>query len=147
MWSKVPINQKAFDLAFFGNLIFDNPLGKSKTQITLIPYMSGIKTSDFNSNINYDSFSFGGDAKVTIGNGMNLDLTFNPDFSQVEVDDQIINITRFEINLPEKRQFFIQNSDLFSSFGDSRDSRTFFSRRIGVARDCLLYTSPSPRDS
>ena len=66
---------------------------------------------------------------------MNLDLTFNPDFSQVEVDDQIINITRFEINLPEKRQFFIQNSDLFSSFGDSRDSRTFFSRRIGVARD------------
>lgn len=135
LWNKVPINQKAFDLAFFGNLIFDNPLGKSKTQITVIPYTSGIKTSDFNSNINYDRFSFGGDAKVTIGNGMNLDLTFNPDFSQVEVDDQIINITRFEINLPEKRQFFIQNSDLFSSFGDSRDSRTFFSRRIGVARD------------
>ena len=135
LWNKVPINQKAFDLAFFGNLIFDNPLGKSKTQITVIPYTSGIKTTDFNSNINYDRFSFGGDAKVTIGNGMNLDLTFNPDFSQVEVDDQIINITRFEINLPEKRQFFIQNSDLFSSFGDSRDSRTFFSRRIGVARD------------
>ena len=59
---------------------------------------------------------------------MNSDLTFNPDFSQVEVDDQIINITRFEINLPEKRQFFIQNSDLFSSFGDSRDSRTFFKK-------------------
>ena len=135
LWNKVPINQKTFDLAFFGNLIFDIPLGKSKTQITVIPYTSGIHTNDFNSNINYNNISFGGDAKVTIGNGMNLDLTFNPDFSQVEVDDQIINITRFEINLPEKRQFFIQNSDLFSSFGDSRDSRTFFSRRIGVARD------------
>ena len=135
LWNKVPINQKIFDLAFFGNLIFDIPLGKSKTQITVIPYTSGINTNDFNSNINYNNISFGGDAKVTIGNGMNLDLTFNPDFSQVEVDDQIINITRFEINLPEKRQFFIQNSDLFSSFGDSRDSRTFFSRRIGVARD------------
>ena len=135
LWNKVPINQKIFDLAFFGNLIFDNPLGKSKTQITVIPYTSGINTNDLNSNINYNNISFGGDAKVTIGNGMNLDLTFNPDFSQVEVDDQIINITRFEINLPEKRQFFIQNSDLFSSFGDSRDSRTFFSRRIGVARD------------
>ena len=134
LWNKVPINQKNLDLAFFGNLIFDNPLGKSKTQITVIPYTSGIHTNDFNSNINND-ISFGGDAKITIGNGMNLDLTFNPDFSQVEVDDQIINITRFEINLPEKRQFFIQNSDLFSSFGDSRDSRTFFSRRIGVARD------------
>jgi len=91
-----------------------------------IPYMDQTIKADI---------AFGGDAKVTIGNGMNLDLTFNPDFSQVEVDDQIINITRFEINLPEKRQFFIQNSDLFSSFGDSRDSRTFFSRRIGVARD------------
>ena len=135
LWNKVPINQKTFDLAFFGNLIFDIPLGKSKTQITVIPYTSGINTNDFNSNINYNNISFGGDAKFTIGNGMNLDLTFNPDFSQVEVDDQIINITRFEINLPEKRQFFIQNSDLFSSFGDSRDSRTFFSRRIGVARD------------
>ena len=135
LWNKVPINQNAFDLAFFGNLIFDIPLGKSKTQITVIPYTSGIHTNDFNSNINYNDIAFGGDAKVTIGNGMNLDLTFNPDFSQVEVDDQIINITRFEINLPEKRQFFIQNSDLFSSFGDSRDSRTFFSRRIGVARD------------
>ena len=135
LWNKVPINQKAFDLGFFGNLIFDNPLGKSKTQITVIPYTSGINSNDFNSNINHNNISFGGDAKVTIGNGMNLDLTFNPDFSQVEVDDQIINMTRFEINLPEKRQFFIQNSDLFSGFGDSRDSRTFFSRRIGVARD------------
>ena len=135
LWNKVPINQKAFDLGFFGNLIFDNPLGKSKTQITVIPYTRGINSNDFNSNINYNNISFGGDAKVTIGNGMNLDLTFNPDFSQVEVDDQIINMTRFEINLPEKRQFFIQNSDLFSGFGDSRDSRTFFSRRIGVARD------------
>ena len=135
LWNKVPINQKAFDLGFFGNLIFDNPLGKSKTQITVIPYTSGINSNDCNSNINHNNISFGGDAKVTIGNGMNLDLTFNPDFSQVEVDDQIINMTRFEINLPEKRQFFIQNSDLFSGFGDSRDSRTFFSRRIGVARD------------
>ncbi len=135
LWNKVPINQNALDLAFFGNLIFDVPLGKSKTQITVIPYTSGIHTNDFNSNINYNNISFGGDAKVTIGNGMNLDLTFNPDFSQVEVDDQIVNITRFKINLPEKRQFFIQNGDLFSSFGDSRDSRTFFSRRIGVARD------------
>ena len=114
-------------------ILFDIPLGKSKTQITVIPY-DGIHTNDFNSNINYNDIAFGGDAKVTIGNGMNLDLTFNPDFSQVEVDDQIINITRFEINLPEKRQFFIQNSDLFSSFGDSR-TQELFSRRIGVARD------------
>ena len=66
---------------------------------------------------------------------MNLDLTFNPDFSQVEVDDQVINLTRFEVRLPEKRQFFIQNSDLFANFGSSYNSQPFFSRRIGVAED------------
>ena len=68
---------------------------------------------------------------------MNLDLTFNPDFSQVEVDDQIINMTRFEINLPEKRQFFIENSDLFSGFGNNREARPFFSRRIGIGKPLL----------
>ena len=72
---------------------------------------------------------------MTIGNSLNLDLTVNPDFSQVEVDQQVTNLTRFEISLPERRQFFIENSDLFSSFGDDRDSNPFFSRRIGIARD------------
>ena len=70
-----------------------------------------------------------------LGSGMILDLTYNPDFSQVEVDDQIINLTRFEVRLPEKRQFFLQNSDLFSSFGNSYSAQPFFSRRIGVAKD------------
>ena len=51
------------------------------------------------------------------------------------MDDEIINLTRFEVSLPEKRQFFIQNSDLFSNYGNSRDARPFFSRRIGVAKD------------
>ncbi|NNL01645.1 MAG: hydrolase, partial [Eudoraea sp.] len=70
-----------------------------------------------------------------IGSSMNLDITVNPDFSQVEVDDQVTNLTRFEISLPEKRQFFIDNNDLFGSFGDQRDANPFFSRRIGIAKD------------
>ena len=55
--------------------------------------------------------------KIPIGNALNLDLTINPDFSQVEVDDQVVNLTRFAISLPEKRQFFTQNDDLFKDFG------------------------------
>ena len=103
--------------------------------ITDPPVFDGFSTfEDFEGEVP-SNFSFGGDAKISIGNGMNLDLTLNPDFSQVEVDDQIVNLTRFEINLPEKRQFFIHNSELFASIGDSRDSRAFFSRRIGVAKD------------
>ncbi len=66
---------------------------------------------------------------------MNIDLTLNPDFSQVEVDQQVTNLKRFEVFLPEKRQFFIENSDLFADFGDNKDSNPFFSRRIGIAKD------------
>ena len=134
-WTKVPKGQNGLNISFFGELIFDKPLGSSKSPIILIPYTNGIASKDYENKSSFSDFSFGGDAKISIGNGMNLDLTLNPDFSQVEVDDQIVNLTRFEINLPEKRQFFIQNSDLFASLGDPRDSRTFFSRRIGVAKD------------
>ena len=45
------------------------------------------------------------------------------------------NLTRFEVGLPERRQFFIENSDLFGDFGDRRDANPFFSRRIGIAKD------------
>ena len=61
-------------------------------------------------------------------------MTVNPDFSQVEVDQQVTNLSRFEIFYPEKRQFFLENADLFSSFGYG-NMRPFFSRRIGVTRD------------
>ena len=66
---------------------------------------------------------------------MNLDLTVNPDFSNVEVDAIFTNLTRFEVSLPERRQFFIDNADLFGSFGGRRDANPFFSRRIGIAED------------
>ena len=62
---------------------------------------------------------------------MNLDLTVNPDFSQVEVDRQVTNLDRFELFFPEQRQFFLENSDLFANFGFDR-LRPFFSRRIGL---------------
>ena len=61
-------------------------------------------------------------------------MTYNPDFSQVEVDQQVTNLDRFEIFFPERRQFFLENADLFSGFGSER-SRPFFSRRIGISLD------------
>ncbi|NND33971.1 MAG: hydrolase, partial [Saprospiraceae bacterium] len=71
------------------------------------------------------------DAKVTLSTSLNLDLTINPDFSQVEVDRQVTNLDRFELFFPERRQFFLENSDLFASLG-STSIRPFFSRRIGL---------------
>ena len=134
-WIQRTRNQQIVNLAFLGNMIFEKPLGKSKAPLAFIPYLNGMNSKDFDNDIKSSNLSYGADAKVPIGNGLNLDLTLNPDFSQVEVDDQVVNLTRFEVSLPEKRQFFIQNSDLFTNFGDSRDGRPFFSRRIGVAKD------------
>ena len=134
-WANVPRNQIIAGLAFMKTLQFEKKLPQAKTPVALIPFISGITAKDFEANDNSSDFSFGGDAKLSIGDGMILDLTLQPDFSQVEVDDQIINLTRFEVRLPEKRQFFIQNSDLFDNFGDNRESQPFFSRRIGVAKD------------
>ena len=135
MWHKVPEDQDFSDMAFLGDMIFEKPLKKSKSKKTFIPYINAIVANDFENQNEYNDFEFGGDAKFVIDNSLTLDLTINPDFSQVEVDDEITNLTRFEVSLPEKRQFFIENSDLFSSFGDKGDSNPFFSRRIGIAKD------------
>lgn len=134
-WVNIPQNQFIFNLAYMGDMIFEKPLGKSKSPISIIPYINTISSKDYEENISNSDFKYGGDAKFTIGNSLNLDLTINPDFSQVEVDQQVTNLTRFEISLPERRQFFIENNDLFSDFGNSRDSNPFFSRRIGIAKD------------
>lgn len=134
-WGHVPQNQSIVGMAFMGDLQFEKPLPKSKIPWAIIPFVAGINVNDFEKDDQLVSLSFGGDIKVPINNGLNLDLTFNPDFSQVEVDDQVINLTRFEVRLPEKRQFFIQNADLFSNFGSRSNAQPFFSRRIGVAED------------
>ena len=131
----IPKNQLIFGLAFMAEMNFEKPLSKSTTPLSIIPYTKVQTSKDFENQTKLDNINFGGDIKVPIGNSMNLDLTINPDFSQVEADDQVVNLTRFEISLPEKRQFFIENSDLFSDFGDNREANPFFSRRIGVAED------------
>ncbi len=134
-WMKIPQNQLVYSLAFMGDMVFEKPLGKSRTPMALIPYVNGIVGKDYDNNEDLSKFDFGGDAKISIGNGMNLDVTVNPDFSNVEVDNLITNVSRFEVSLPEKRQFFIDNSDLFGSFGNERDANPFFSRRIGIAQN------------
>ena len=61
-------------------------------------------------------------------------LTLNTDFSATEVDDRQINLTRFNLFFPEKRDFFLQDVDIFSFGGLRRNGIPFFSRRIGLSR-------------
>ena len=125
-FAKIPQNQLVFNLAFMEDMIFEKPLGKSRTPIALIPYINGISDKNYISQNSSSQYKVGGDAKLAIGNGMNLDLTLNPDFSNVAIDNVVTNLTRFEIFLPERRQFFVDNNDLFGNFGNSRDSNPFF---------------------
>jgi len=132
-WVPVPQQYRPSNFAFSGKLIFVDPLKKSGTNISLIPFVTSNASRDHEndtpSKINSD---IGFDAKIGVSSSLNLDLTVNPDFSQVEVDQQVIDLNRFEIFFPERRQFFLENSDLFAQNGFRR-SRPFFSRRIGIA--------------
>ncbi|MGA0896858.1 MAG: DUF5916 domain-containing protein [Flavobacteriaceae bacterium] len=135
IWTNVDQNQIPINIGYYGEMVFEEPLKKNRTPLYLIPYINGLTSKEFATNSSDNTFSTGGDLKVAVGTGLNLDVTLNPDFSNVEVDDVITNLTRFEISLPEKRQFFIDNGDLFGSFGSFRDAIPFFSRRIGIARN------------
>lgn len=135
IWSPVARVYPMQNMATMGDLLFDQPLGHPGGNVSLIPYTAAKSDHDFEAGTPAtQQLEVGGDAKIAVGPALNLDLTVNPDFSQVEVDDQVTNLNRFEIFYPEKRQFFLENADLFANFGYS-NARPFFSRRIGVTRD------------
>ncbi len=76
----------------------------------------------------------GVDLKYGITNNLTLDLTVNTDFAQVEADDQQVNLTRFSLFFPEKRQFFQERAGIFD-FRTGGLSRLFHSRRVGLTED------------
>src|SRR6266700_4419836 len=70
-------------------------------------------------------------AKLGITPSLTAEFTVNPDFGQAEVDDQIVNLSRFSVFFPEKRDFFLENSGIFL-FGRQGENQAFFTRRIGL---------------
>ncbi|MBN8653457.1 MAG: carbohydrate binding family 9 domain-containing protein [Cytophagales bacterium] len=134
-WPWTPRIFEPMNLNYTGEMIWDAPLKNPGSNISIIPYAAARTSRNFqNEEPRKDQLQFGGDAKMAITPSLNLDLTFNPDFSQVEVDRQVTNLDRFELFFPERRQFFLENADLFASFGHLR-ARPFFSRRLGITRD------------
>ena len=131
-WAPMPRQFPHCSLPYTGTMMWDEPLGKAGLRFSLIPYITAKATRNYGTS---DRFTWKGnaglDAKVILSTSMNLDLTVNPDYSQVEVDRQQTNLDRFELFFPEKRQFFLENSDLFANLG-TQTVRPFFSRRIGL---------------
>ncbi len=78
----------------------------------------------------------GVDVKYSLTSNLTLDLTWNTDFAQVEADNAQVNLTRFSLFFPEKREFFLERAGEFT-FGEARSTEVFFSRRIGISNDIL----------
>ena len=105
---------------------------KTSRNVKLFPFIVGSADRNFTpgSDTDFDG-DFGFDAKIGITPSLNLDLTYDTDFAQVEVDTEQINLTRFNLRFPEKRPFFLENSGLFT-VGKEEEVELFFSRRIGL---------------
>ncbi len=90
-----------------------------------------------------NDFKIGGDVKWAINPRAVLDLTINTDFAQADVDRAVINLERFNIFFPERRQFFLENSGIWAGAG-GRSVVPFFSRRIGLRGE--FNADPAPID-
>jgi hypothetical protein len=131
-WAPVPRGFRLIDINFTRPLVWKDPPPAPGPNISLIPFVLNETGKDYiNNKPASNQLAAGMDAKIAITPSLNLDLTVNPDFAQVEVDRQVTDLSRFELFFPERRQFFIENSDLFGAFGAS-SINPFFSRRIGL---------------
>ena len=108
----------------------------TQRNLKLLPYVLGGFSQDYQRSGEATKMErdAGLDLKYSLTPGLTLDATVNTDFAQVEVDDEQVNLTRFDLFFPEKRPFFLENSGIFE-FGTPREVELFFSRRIGLDED------------
>ena len=134
-WTPVPLQFYGPDLGYNASLVWDEIPKKAKSNIALIPYTLTSTTKDVENGTPRDNnIDVGLDAKVALTSSLNLDLTINPDFSQVDVDRQVTNLSTVNLRFPEQRIFFVENNEIFSDFGIP-PMRPFFSRKIGLTDD------------
>lgn len=145
-WSPHPRAFSALRMEYAGQLKGILPPPPSITNIRFVPYVLLATIDKSGSEVGFEKsnqFKAGGEIKWAINNNNILDLTFDTDFAQADVDRQVNNITRFSVFFPERRQFFLENASLFSAgltpidevMGGSMYIRPFFSRTIGLDKD------------
>jgi len=135
-WAALPRNLDFHKISLAGVL---KGLGgmKKGLNLQLKPYAiaNRVHEMDNTGQLNSRNSLDGGiDVKYGLTSNITADITINTDFSQVESDDQQINLTRFSLYYPEKREFFLENSAVFS-IGSPEDAMMFFSRRIGLSSE------------
>ncbi len=129
LWSAWRRNHGLWRISEAGDLVGlrDLPGG---ARVQLLPYVTtGIQGQNGETS---HLARTGGDVKLGLGPTLTLDLTAHTDFAQVEVDRARINLTRFSLYYPEKREFFLEGAGTFA-FGSPYSSSLFYSRRIGLS--------------
>ncbi len=130
IFSNVKRNYATFDLRFLTPFEVEALPQKSASKFAVTPSVTLNYQNDNASNTNETTFKPSLDVQYNLTSSLKLDATINPDFSQIDVDEQVTNLTRFAINFPERRNFFLENADLFSNLGVD-EVNPFYSRRIG----------------
>jgi hypothetical protein len=135
-WSPVPRPYTLYRLQEAGTLqSLEVP---SQRVVAVTPYALASARHDFAGGLDRDyPMEVGGDAKISLTSGLTLDLTVNTDFAQVEVDEEQVNLTRFNTFFPEKRPFFLENAGFFA-VGTPQAVELFSSRRIGIGNNGAL---------
>ena len=131
-WSPLPLGFEIKRLSLAGKMTGINI--KNPKNLKIIPYGLVQRINDKANQTKSANLDKGLDVKYSLTPGLTLDLTYNTDFAQVEVDDQQINIDRFNLFFPEKRSFFLENAGQFS-VGSPGEIDLFFSRRIGLSNN------------
>ena len=136
LWRSFGRTQGFTQLQYAGELTGFGQLDRRR-DVDLRPYVLGRANQSSHDSVGNQlsptgvNGKIGGDAKIAVTSTLTADLTVNTDFAQVEVDKQVINLTRFPTFFPEKREFFLESSGIFD-FGTARHAQLFYSRRIGL---------------
>ena len=128
-WAQLDRQYNLYRLIDAGSLVGVGGV-PSQRNLKISPYALGAAI-DLSDQPRSDDYDVGIDAKWSINPSLTVDLTVNTDFAQVEVDQQQINLDRFNLFFPEKRPFFLENAGLFQ-VGSPSNVELFFSRRIGI---------------
>jgi len=152
-WSYIPRGLGMggkYRVSLCGKMVGLEGLSKGKN-VEIIPYANGGKTTEYAPNKSFSNFDGGIDILYRITGNLRADFSYNTDFAQVEADQEVVNVSRFNLFFPEKRDFFLENAGLFQ-FGDvvlsERASGGGESRRVSSSSSehqsgYLLYYSRS----
>jgi hypothetical protein len=141
-WAPLPRQYGLFRVSLAGRVSGVTVPQAAVSNLTITPYVLGeaLRLDGNAAGRTRRDGNIGGDLKYSITSGLTLDATYNTDFAQIEVDQQQINLDRFNLFFPEKRPFFLENAGIFAVSnaggavrGDPAQTELFFSRAIGFA--------------